>query len=302
MTCGQAVPQGCPTANLTIMKKALLFLAVASLLAFAGCVTTDLTNPLLPEVSLSDMGYHGPVKSVSTNYVMTFSSDSSICYWLPDSTLKEFSTEGKCVNESFRRHYEAETEQYVYDSLGRLVADTLRSEGDNVMAYRYSSEGRLQSTESYFEFGDTWTMVRQTFFEYDAMGRPVLARDQHDTTRYYYDKRGRVVREETSKEVYSTFRYDRKGRVVERCNYFSNNWWTSTYRYDKHGNTIETSSIERVSESGMVLYNTSTNYTYTYFDKYGNWIKAQIIVKEKDARMGSNSEWHYDVNRVIEYY
>lgn len=73
-----------------------------------------------------------------------------------------------------------------------------------------------------------------------------------DTTKYYYDKRGRLIK---------TVMTDNDNRIV----------MTNKYRYDKYDNEIESLSYTfrpEADEKEWIREKTRTLYSY---DKYGNW-------------------------------
>lgn len=281
-----------------IMKRLALFFFLISLCTLAGA-----QDFALPKVSVSENGFKGPVKSVreywvaTTSYIEDNSDDRP--YWIPDSICYLFSAYGSLVEEKYRARYEAEVAHYVYNSLGRLVADTCKSseDGFHVHVYVYDSLGRISCVEIYFvEIDDTLTPIDTICLDYDEAGRVTARHDSFgNTVRYYYDKHGRLEREVSSENCYDTYRYNKNGRMVEHVIRFWHKTFTYTYRYDKYGNTVKEIIKDQDTQSGSEMSRNILDYHYTEYDKYGNWLKGILT-----AKIGVNV-YHFDIRRKITY-
>ena len=280
-----------------IMKRLAILFFLISL-----CTLSRAQNAL-PRVSVSENGFRGPVKSVREYWVATTSyledNSDDRPYWIPDSICYLFSVYGNLVEERYRARYEAEVTYYVYDSLGRLEADTCKSSENGFHAHVYvcDSLGRISCVEEYFiETDDILTPVDTIRLDYDEAGRVAARHDSFgNTVRYYYDKHGRLEREVSSENCYDTYRYNKNGRKVVHVDCSWSTTLTYTLRYDKYGNIVKETIKDQDTQSGSKRSRDILKYRYTEYDKYGNWLKGSLT-----AKIGVDV-YNFDIRREITY-
>ncbi len=174
----------------------------------------------------------------------------------------------------------------IYDSKGKNVEKRYDNSGAGMGLYNvvnsYDSKGNLIESVSYNAGGSVIHKVRS---DYDDKG------NQIEVIAYSSNATGEVVR--TSR---NTFRYDKRGNMVERTVYDNNDAVQSrtSHEYSESGNLI--SSIT-YNAQGKILSKTSVSLE---FDSHGNWVKY-IFNWDRNTGVGQ-AEPYWMESRTITYY
>jgi YD repeat-containing protein len=290
------------------------------------------------DLTLTDLNLNGKVKSITeTSYHGKFTANGYVkvqkgweSKWQQDSRT-DFDSEGNKVMETF---YDSDSkvsrvEKFAYTN-GRLIKSEMLY---HTRTYLYNSFGKLtfmkeinrqpsqinasnenvpvKERESSYKFiyDDNDRLAEK--IEIDSKGVKV------GLTRYKYDEKGRLIKEETLLDDYSEwydYSYDSNGKInvktwsdsdegtLEKVTYVYENkilakeFWENyadgviegkvTYTYEK-GNEKE---VIETDESGSI--DTTWSYQYQY-DSNGNWIEQIAIIDKEEI---------YIIEREIEYY
>lgn len=290
------------------------------------------------DLTLIDLNLNGKVKLITeTSYLGRLTANRYIkvqksweSKWQQDSKT-DFDSDGNKVMKTF---YDSDSkvsriEKFVYTN-GRLVESEMLY---HTRTYEYNSSGKLTSMKeinrqpsqisasnanvlgkeresSYkFIYDDNDRLAEK--IEIDSKGVKV------GLTRYKYDEKGRLIKEETLFDDYSEwydYSYDSNGKInvktwsdsdegtlekityVYEDNILAKEFWENyadgvlegkvTYTYEK-GNEKE---IIETDASGNI--DATWSYQYQY-DSNGNWIEQTAIIDKEEI---------YIIEREIEYY
>ena len=273
-------------------------------------LTIALLFPLIVTLTSFDImsknNLKGKVKSVRTihpHLVSEYNNDQ----W---DDLIEYDSTGKLIS-SFTAGGFQKKKIYKYDPLGKLiVVDFFNINGDKSFIWRdtlvYSRHNRTCSVyNSFYQSSKNWTSP--LFIDsFDKKGNKVcrdfFERKPSDTSTYYlnmyyyykYDERNRILADSSddngAEPVKHTYKYDRKGNVVEKKIYKTDGslYTKESFRkFDWHGNP-RTDFI--FDSRGHLLAKRIHSYIY---DPIGNWTTDSIF---------SNDTLSSIIVRRIEYY
>ena len=251
-------------------------------------------------VSAAEMGYKGKVKTVqSTEFCM-------------DSAHRHFATTAEAYNEAGLRTDMSTIEDviyqtnyhYEYDGNGQLVyyLATYSDGGKDSIVFHYGKDECLLGYEEYFLSCDPTegNSVTDFLVTSDAQCHPLMAASVwEDTTTFVYDAQGRMVAK-TAPTAYApkvtwTYYYDEQGRLVKMRTGDKHDEDTH-YRYNEQGDTVEvwyTNWEHWEGDTGDHEIGEHKYYTYTAYDDYGNWTKAEVNVEKK---------YTYTIIRTFRYY
>ena len=170
--------------------------------------------------------------------------------------------------------------RYEYDECGRvLFVDVI--DGETQIGHRgfreYDEKGHLIATGSMV--GETRT--KETTYEYDEKGRPILQKDAGGTISLEYDEQDRIVKRvrtwwtQNDTTLYS---YDEQGNLIEEIYKPADTsfWNKYTWEYDEYGDvtkcTIQTISLE--GDSQNIVDTVIHTYANKEYDENGNLTKV----------------------------
>ncbi len=287
------------------MRSLFLFILLCS------CASTSVSTP---ENSLSEYGFKGLVKRVTTD-TLHYSPDSVVrrgelrfneAGMVLSRGYARSSSYGEKYQVDYRYSYDSEglltrlegpsyTEEYDYDAKGRKLLQLENDmDGDMKRHYSYTRGGLLLKDSCYFQ---------DTRYSYDKAGNCIGKRkhDPRDGT-------------DSTDDMLTRCRYDARGRLVEewKKSVESSSWDGTLYHYDERGNQLSKEEREGApvhfgkgsfdyrevreydSLGGVVhyrLYGTSPlvltrqwRKRYEY-DEQGNWLREYFINAEGKERL-----------------
>ena len=234
-------------------------------------------QPQQPPYTRADMGYKGPVKTVTTYY-------EDIINGMPYTKVEQFNRQGFLVRRSVNGEMRNGTKVYHFDNSNRLTSYCEYSFDSTISTLVYDKKGCVvrATVINYTEEGeieyDTTTFVNRD----DC--KPKSINGQYIFT---YDKNGRVVSMKNGDWI-CEYTYDAAGNLV--CENTNRGEFVSYYVYDKRGLCIHQSDFRGSEELK------TRNYSYPEpFDKFGNWLKCSTTYPAE----GPEEEL---ATRIIEYY
>lgn len=170
--------------------------------------------------------------------------------------------------------------RYEYDECGRLLFTDMM-DGETKVGSEYFNEydehGRLIATG--FMVGETRT--KETTYEYDEKGRPILQKDAGGTISLEYDEQDRIVKRVRTwwtQNDTTWYAYDEEGNLIEQIYKPADmNFWDKyTWEYNEYGDvikrTIQTISLEGNSQN--IVDTVVHTYGNKEYDENGNLTKV----------------------------
>ena len=191
---------------------------------------------------------------------------------------KEKEESGNVNTYSYDKGHRVLTEENGKGAVTRFSYD----EAGNNTEIQYPTGGKIKYT--YDKAGKVTSEKESSLAEinygYDAAGNLAEKQQKEKTSKYTYDKTGRLLTETTAKGNTTSYEYDKNGNIISVIDPLKRK---TGYRYDAEGNLIE--EIDAKGNSAKSAYDEEGNQTaaenrmgeemrYTY-DKAGNLTSAK---------------------------
>lgn len=248
-------------------------------------------------ISSSQKGYRGRVA-----FVHKIESCSDSAYLFSYITDETYNKEGLLTDRSHTENmlYQYNV-QYYYNDKQQLVSfvENYDCEKDSIF-YQYGTHGCLTSYSEYYLSKDPTegNSVTEVSVVCDDQCRPLMCISiWEDTTSYTYDPAGRLIRKKTPTKQEQYF-YDPQGRMA-KIRTGGKEYEDQHFRYNTLGDTLETwhTNWEHLEgETTPHPLGKHKYYTYTQYDKQGNWLQAEVRVSEGEKT------YQYTISRTIRYH
>lgn len=267
-----------------------LALLLALLLPAGAWAQSEITH----RVTAAEAGYHGPVRHVQTQ--QTCDSTALRCFRVCEEAFNAQGLRTAIVTiDSMGRFYTS----CDFAPDGRLTtAISGFPMGVDSIAFRFDQRGCpvAYHVTRFTSEGIDEEMSNLFRFECDDQCRPLLyISPWGDSSIYRYDTLGRLVYRALpgAEETYS---YDAHGRLVQvRTGHLR--YIDQFFRYDERGDLIETWHSDWEQDAGGPKSTLPhIRYSYSQYDRHGNWTKATMQVTE------NGRSYTCTVNRQISYY
>lgn len=211
--------------------------------------------------------------------------------------------------------------EWLYDEAGNPVRETTyQANGSEETRIERTYEGNLLMTET--SYRDTYLLISQTTYEYDANGNELLMDKQEmfpERRESTYDANGNCIKQifydsdgEKSQRLY---RYDEQNRLIWEEESFRPAYWeASGYSYDEAGRIDRTTKhlygavvsigVNTYDEEGKLVEQTWLDsegdpvyeyYTYSY-DENGNLVQELYYSNYGDVYPWTETTYAYDEN------
>ncbi len=235
----------------------------------------------LPPYTADDMGYKGPVKTVTTYYEDNVNG-------MPYTKVEHFNQKGFLESYSVKGEMRYEELVYYFDKSGRLTGFSEYTFDSTITTFVYDKKGCIVGETSIHY------MVEEDEIEYDTASyengpdcKPRLIRFRGGST-LTYDKNGRLVSRKSDNWIVE-YTYDKAGHLT--CENSGHGEFVDYYVYDNRGLLVQHREVRDGEEKDV------RKYTYPEpFDKYGNWLKCSTTYPAYEE------EGEELILRTIEYY
>lgn len=258
------------------MKKVLFFICLLPCMQISAQFR-------MPPYTVSDMGYKGPVKTVTTYY-------EDIINGMPYTKVEHFNQKGFLESYSVKGEMRYEEVVFHFDKSGRLTGATEYTFDSIVTTLIYDKKGCIVG-ETNIHY-----LVDEGEIEYDTMSyengpdcKPRLIRYKGGAlSTLTYDKNGRLVSRKSDDWIVE-YTYDKAGHLT--CENSGHGEFVDYYVYDNRGLLVQHREVRDGEETDI------RKYTYLEpFDKYGNWLKCSTTYPAYEE------EGEELILRTIEYY
>lgn len=223
---------------------------------------------------------------------------------IKETPYKAVEKSGKIVKEKIDHELTYFNTIITFNEKGNIIERRLWSiDGriENKTIYKYDEKGKLLEYDKLKPNGD---LYEKFTCELDEKGNlvklDVSNADRSSERRIYtykYDKKGNIIEEKNYDDgfymIKTTYKYDKKGNKIEQNNFDSNGNFNSksTYKYNEKGNKIEWNFFD---SQGYFFRRQVYKYTY---DKHDNWTQKIEYEDENGVKKPTTI-----IERTIEYY